>query len=188
MKKIREEFEKFVKISDKDWNIFSSRLVKINFAKKKALLKVGETEKYLSFIEKGIVRYFIPKIENDLTFDFAFENEFISGYDSFLQQKPSIYQIETLTETILWRLTYSDLQEIYRESGMGNTIGRYAAEGLYLKKTNREKSLLNDTAEVRYLKLLKEQSKLIKYIPLKYIASYIGVTPQALSRIRRRIS
>jgi CRP-like cAMP-binding protein len=188
MNTIRAQFEKFVTISDEQWNIFYSRLEKIKFPKKKILLKEGEVEKYLSFIEKGIVRYFIPGIENDVTFDFGFENEFISGYDSFLKQEPSIYQVETLTETILWRLTYSDLQDIYKESGIGNLIGRYAAEGLYLKKTKREKSLLSETAEERYLNLLKEQSKLLKYIPLKYIASYIGVTPQALSRIRRRIS
>ncbi|HEY0749771.1 MAG TPA: hypothetical protein VGD26_01370 [Chitinophagaceae bacterium] len=67
-------------------------------------------------------------------------------------------------------------------------IGRKASEDLFLKKSKRELSLLNDTAEERYLKLFSEQLHLIKQIPLKYIASYIGITPQALSRIRKRIS
>jgi hypothetical protein len=85
-------------------------------------------------------------------------------------------------------VSYNDLQEIYRETEVGNLIGRQAGEDLFLKKSKRELSLLDDTAEQRYLNLFTEQPHLIKQIPLKYIASYIGITPQALSRIRGRIS
>lgn len=67
-------------------------------------------------------------------------------------------------------------------------IGRVAAEILYMEKSKRELSLLSMTAEQRYLNLFSEQQELIRLIPLKYIASYIGITPQALSRIRRRIT
>ena len=67
-------------------------------------------------------------------------------------------------------------------------IGRRASEELFLKKSKRELSLLRDSAEERYLNLFEERPELLREIPLKYIASYIGVTPQALSRIRRRIS
>jgi CRP-like cAMP-binding protein len=104
-----------------------------------------------------------------------------------LTQTPSTYNIETLTETVLWRLTFNDLQVIYNETELGNIIGRQAGEELFLKKQKRELSLLNLTAEQRYLNLFSEQPKLIQKIPLKYIASYIGITPQALSRIRSRI-
>ena len=149
---------------------------------------MGQVEKYLSFIEKGIVRFYIPKEDNDLTFVFGFENSFISAYDSFLTQTPSTYHIEALSGTILWRLTYNDLQEIYTKTEIGNTVGWYASEDLFLRKSKRELSLLNNTAEERYLNLFREQPHLIQNIPLKYIASYIGITPQALSRIRRRIS
>ncbi len=188
MKQIREYFERTVQLTDKDWQLFSSKLVSREFTKRTIILKTGQTENYLSFVEKGIIRFFIPKEENDLTFDFVFDNGFLSAYESFLTQTPSTYQIETLTETILWSITYHDLQDIYRESEIGNTIGRLASEDLFLKKSKREFSLLSDTAEERYLKLFEEQLHLIKQIPLKYIASYIGITPQALSRIRKRIS
>ena len=126
-------------------------------------------------------------MENDLTFTFAFNNSFVSAYDSFLTRKPSTYHIETLTKTTLWRLKYTDLQTIYRETGIGNLIGRYASEELFIKKSKRELSFLNETAGQRYQNLFIEQPHLIQHIPLKYIASYIGVTPQALSRIRKRI-
>lgn len=187
MEQIRTYFEKNVNLSDKDWLTFSSKLKREEYPKKALILKEGHTEKYLSFIEKGIVRFYIPKDENELTFTFAFDNGFVSAYDSFLTQTPSTYNVETLSQTVLWRLTYADLQEIYMKTEIGNTIGRYASEDLFLRKSKRELSLLNDTAEQRYLKLFTEQPHLIRQIPLKYIASYIGITPQALSRIRKRI-
>ncbi len=175
------------KLTDADWMVFSSKLTREEFSKKETLLKCGQTEDYLSFIEKGMIRFYIPKEENDLTFGFAFDKEFISAYDSFLTRMPSTYHVETLVETTLWRLTYDDLQVIYHETEIGNTIGRYASEKLFLKKSKRELALLNDTAEQRYLKLFTERPNLIRQVPLKYIASYIGITPQALSRIRKRI-
>lgn len=188
MEQIRIYLEKISKQSDKDWQIFSSRLTRKEFPKKTSILRTGKTENYLSFVEKGIVRFFIPKEENDLTFSFVFANNFVSAYDSFLSQSASTYDVEALTDCILWRLTYNDLQQIYRETEVGNFIGRQASEDLFLKKSKRELSLLNETAEERYLNLFTEQPELIKQIPLKYIASYIGITPQALSRIRNRIS
>ena len=188
MEQIRTLFQKIVAIPDKEWELFSSKLTATQFPKKTLLLKKGQTERYLSFIERGIIRLFIPKEENDLTFGFAFAGTFMSAYDSFLTQTPSTYQIETLSDTVLWRISYSDLQTIYKETHAGNIIGRFASEDLFLKKCKRELSLLTNTAEQRYLSLFIERPDIIKQIPLKYIASYIGVTPQALSRIRRRIS
>jgi len=188
MHSIKTYFEQLVDISDKDWLLFSSKLKRNSYKKKTTLLKLGAIENQLSFIEKGSLRLFIPKEENDVTFGFSFKNQFISAYDSFLTQTPCGYQIETLTETTLWSITHTDLQDIYKQTDIGNTIGRITAEQLFLIKSQREKSLLNETAEKRYLNLFTERPQLLKEIPLKYIASYIGVTPQALSRIRKRIS
>ncbi|UXP33025.1 Crp/Fnr family transcriptional regulator [Reichenbachiella agarivorans] len=190
MEQIRQYFERTIqqKISEKEWMLFSSKLSFEEFPKRHIILRAGQTENHLSFVETGIVRYFIPKLENNLTFTFVFDNNFMSAYDSFITRTPSPYQIETLTKATLWRITFDDLQTIYEETEVGNLIGRKASEDLYLKKSKRELSLLNETAEQRYQNLFLEQPHLIQYIPLKYIASYIGVTPQALSRIRRRIT
>lgn len=105
-----------------------------------------------------------------------------------MTQTPTEYQIETLTETILWQISNKDLQEVYKSTINGNVIGRKMAEKMYLIKSKRELSLLSKTAEERYLDLFSDRPILLKEIPLKYVASYIGVTPQALSRIRKRIT
>ncbi len=190
MYKFRDYIEKITPISDNDWQLFSSKLTKKVFTKKSILLDVGHIENHISFIEKGIVRFLIPKedIEKEITFGFCFTNEFVSAYDSFLTRMGSTYQIEALTNTTIWSISYNDLQEVYQKTQIGNIIGRLSTERLFLIKSKREQSLLNESAKQRYLNLFTERPHLIQKIPLKYIASYIGVTPQALSRIRKQIS
>ena len=188
MEKVKEFLNAINPIDEKDWAFFSSRMELHDYNKKTILVELGKVENYINYVEEGIIRYYIPKDENDVTFGFSFKNEIASAYDSFLTQKPCDYQVETLTDTKLWRISYSNLTEIYNETSVGRKIGQQMAEGLFVKSVKRELSLLNNTAEERYLNLFTERPKLIKKIPLKYIASYIGITPQALSRIRNQIS
>ncbi len=188
MEQIISYLKQFKDIQKEEIDFFISKMEVVHFPKKTIILPIGKTEKYLSFIEKGIVRFYIPKEENDITFVFAFEGWFMSAYESFIQNKPSEYSVETLADTTLWRISKEDLEEIYEQTDIGNKIGRDASEQLFLIKSKRELSLLKETAEERYLNLLNSNPRLIQQIPLKYLASYIGITPQALSRIRKRIS
>lgn len=188
MERIRQIFKTLVDLSDADWENFASRLSCRDYSKKSIILPKGKTERHLSFIEKGILRFNIPKPDFDFTFGFAFENSFVSAYDSFLQQSPCMYNVEAITDTVLWRITYTDLNQIYSETLLGDRIGRKVAENLYRRKMKRELSLLQDDATKRYLDLLEEQPELVRQIPLKYLASYIGIRPQSLSRIRKSIS
>ncbi|MFD1293964.1 Crp/Fnr family transcriptional regulator [Lutibacter holmesii] len=190
MLQIKEYLEQIATISDADWEFFTSRLHRRVIPKKEVFLEINMVENHISFIESGVVRLFIPKEnpEKEITFGFSFKDQFISAYDSFLTRKPSLYQLQALTDTTLLSITYNDLQEVYKTTQIGNLIGRLTAERLFLIKSKREQNLLNLTAEERYMKLFKERPELLKVIPLKYISSYIGVTAQALSRIRKRIS
>ena len=189
MKQIKEYLDQIATISKFDWDFFNSKLQRRVFEKKTIFLKLNEIENHISFIESGVVRLFIPNEDpyKETTFGFSFENQFISAYDSFLTQRPSAYQLQALTETTIVSITYADLQEVYKTTQIGNLIGRLTAERLFLIKSKREQNLLNLSAEERYLRLFKERPELLQIIPLKYISSYIGVTAQALSRIRKRI-
>ncbi|RYE26178.1 MAG: Crp/Fnr family transcriptional regulator [Sphingobacteriales bacterium] len=171
-----------------DWDVFAEKMEQIDIAKNGLLLKAGQVENYLYFIEYGLLRFYFEKEEKEITFDFAFEGNFTSAYTSFLTRQPNTYNIQALVKTSIWRISYNHLQEIYNTTPNGQMVGRIAAEQLFIRKNKREASLLTETAEERYLNLLKEQPQLIQEIPLKYLSSYIGITPQALSRIRKRIS
>ena len=189
MQQIKAYLDQIATISNSDWDFFTSKLQRRIISKREIFLKLNEIENHISFIESGVVRLFIPKEdpEKEITFGFSFKDQFISAYDSFLTQKPSAYQLQALTETTILSITYSDLQAVYKTTQIGNLIGRLTAERLFLLKSKREQNLLNLTAEERYKKLFKERPELLKVIPLKYISSYIGVTAQALSRIRKRL-
>ena len=189
MHQIKLYLDKIASISSLDWNFFISKLHRRIITKKSVFIKVNQIENHISFIESGIVRLFIPKDnpEKEITFGFSFKNQFVSAYDSFLTQSPSNYQLQALTETAMLSISYEDLQSVYKSTQIGNLIGRLTAEDLFLIKSKREQDLLNLNAEQRYLKLFKERPELLKSVPLKYISSYIGVTAQALSRIRKRL-
>ncbi|MEJ1221836.1 Crp/Fnr family transcriptional regulator [Sediminicola sp. 1XM1-17] len=189
MQQIKAYLDQIATISNEDWDFFISKLQRREIAKKSVFLKVNEIENHISFIESGVVRLYIPKDNPDkeITFGFSFKDQFISAYDSFLTQTPSAYQLQALTDTALWSITYDDLQLVYKTTQIGNLIGRLTAERLFLIKSKREQNLLNLSAEERYVNLFKERPELLKVIPLKYISSYIGVTSQALSRIRKRL-
>jgi CRP-like cAMP-binding protein len=189
LEQIKTYIDQIATISKLDWDFFKSKLQRRIIPKKTIFLKINKIENHISFIESGVVRLFLPKEnpEKEITFGFSFKNQFVSAYDSFLTQKPSLYQLQALTETSILSISYKDLQEVYQTTQIGNLIGRLTAERLFLIKSKREQNLLNLTAEERYLNLFKERPELIKVIPLKYISSYIGVTAQALSRIRKRL-
>jgi CRP-like cAMP-binding protein len=189
LQQIKAYLDQIATITEMDWDFFTSKLQRRVIKKKDVFLKLHEVENHISFIESGVVRLYIPKVNPDkeITFGFSFKDQFISAYDSFLTQTPSAYELQALTETTILSITYNDLQDVYKQTQIGNLIGRLTAERLFLIKSKREQNLLNLTAEERYLKLFKERPELLKVIPLKYISSYIGVTAQALSRIRKRL-
>ncbi|HVN58294.1 MAG TPA: Crp/Fnr family transcriptional regulator [Bacteroidales bacterium] len=188
MENVRHILNRIHPINDEEWDYFKGKFFKRSFPGKTIIIQSGQVESSLYFIEEGVLRAWFEKDDTEKTFDFAFENNFYSAYSSFLTRTPCSYNIESITGMIIWEISYNDLQDIYKNTSVGNIFGKAAAEELFLSKCKKEFSLLFKSAQQRYRDLFDEEPRLIREIPLKYIASYIGITPQALSRIRRRIS
>ncbi|MBS1497126.1 MAG: cyclic nucleotide-binding domain-containing protein [Bacteroidetes bacterium] len=175
-------------VDDESWSRLEPQIKQQHFKRNDFLLKQGEVEKKIYFIESGIIRYFIQRGEDkEATFAIIFENQLAGAYDSFLQQLPSEYFVQAIKPTVTWSFPIEVLQRLYMEVPIANTIGRITCEELFLIKAKRELSMYKYLPQERYLNLFSEKPRHIKEIPLKYLASYIGVTPQALSRIRKRI-
>ena len=179
---------KNIPISDENWDIFASRNIRKEYKKKEIILKEGDIDHYLTVVEEGAARLFFINQNKEITTRFVFKHQYLTSYDSFLQRSPSKCNVEALTDMVLWQIHYDDLQEVYRTSPVGNLLGRLTVESIYVEKLKKEFSYLSESAEERYLKLMKEHPDLFQMIPLKHIATYMAITPQALSRIRRRIS
>ncbi|SHG16772.1 cAMP-binding domain of CRP or a regulatory subunit of cAMP-dependent protein kinases [Fodinibius roseus] len=169
-------------------DFFTNQFLDKSFEKDQIITNFDEIENNLYFLKKGIVRFIVLKGTEEKTLDFAFEGEFFSAYSSFLTRQPSRSAIISLTNVECGAISYDQLQKVYAETDNGEKIGRIAAENLFIKKTKREMDLLTLDPDEKYQKLLKKYPHLVKHIPLKYLASYLGMTPETLSRVRSRIS
>lgn len=187
MEAVREYFKNEEAFNQTLWEAVSARLKKQIIPKKQTIVELGSVENYIWFIESGDARFVIPGFEDDMTFGFAFSNEFFSAYDSFITKEPCAYQINAISECVVYKIHRDDLEELYNTFPTAAAIGRQMAEESFIRKKKREMAFLTQSAEERYLELFQSKPTIIKTMPLKYVASFIGVTPQALSRIRARI-
>lgn len=158
------------------------------FKKGEHLLTAGEICRYLIFIESGLVRYYITKDGEDQTNYFNKEGEFVCVYTSFLPQSPSGISIQALEDCVAWLISFDGIQQFYKEVEYGERFGRLAIEAVYLNAIAQIASLYTDTPEIRYKNFLRNYPAIAQRIPQYYIASYVGVKPQSLSRIRKRLA
>lgn len=186
-----ELFKRIANTSDEDLDFMISLLERVEFKKNDILLQQGEVERYLYFLSEGILRCFITKEREgkikETTFNFVFAGSLYSSYHSFVTREPCKFSTQCLTDAELYRVSYENVQRIYKETESGERVGRISAEHLFMIKYRREISLLTETVDERYLYLVENYPHFLQKIPLKYLASYIGVTPQALSNIRKRV-
>jgi CRP-like cAMP-binding protein len=173
---------------EKELESFLSKLTIRHFSANETIISNGQIENYMSFINYGMVRYFVVAKDKEITIDFAFKDCFYCAYDSFYNRAKSEIYIEALTDCQLYSISYEDLQHLYNTCEITKKLGRLATEYLLSKKVRREINLLTKTPQERYEELLREQPKYILQIPLKFIAAYLGVVPETLSRIRKRIT
>ncbi|WP_268848357.1 Crp/Fnr family transcriptional regulator [Flavobacterium aestivum] len=173
---------------ENDLTAFLSCIKTRKFSANEIILFNGQLESYLSFIDTGVLRYYVVANDKEITFDFAFKNSFYCAYDSFYNRTQTSIYIQAITDCQLYSISYESLERLYKECENAKKLGRIATEFLLAKKVKRELDLLTKSPQERYENLLQEHPKYIQQIPLKYLASYIGVVPETLSRIRKRIS
>jgi CRP-like cAMP-binding protein len=141
----------------------------------------------IAFILKGGFRFFYNKNDSEVTCLLAFENGLIGSFESNILKLPCTQTIQAIEESELFIIDYKDLEGLYDKSPKFERVGRLILEYYLAFLQQRITSYLLDTPEERYMRLIHETPNLLNRVPLQYIASYIGVTPVSLSRIRKRI-
>lgn len=185
-----EMFKSFLQqhlvVSDKDWKMISDRVQVETCKKNTVLTSLGQVEDKLYFLMDGVFRLYHEGENKDITLNFAFPKTLISSYTSFLTAAKSEFILQALTPCKYLYITRSSLEELYSLTSCGHELGRVLTEATFLYLSKRETAFLLKSPTQRYLDLFNEQPQLIQEIPQKYLASYIGITPQALSRIRAK--
>jgi CRP-like cAMP-binding protein len=184
---IKEMFDPYFEAPLEIWESFASFLKQNSYKKNEVIKEVNKTEKYLNIIVQGSAGIFLWKENSTVCLDLCFENEFFGDYMSFLTQQPSELFTQAIEPTEMLSISYSDLNELYESSQIGTHIGRSAAESLFIHKQTQQIDLLMLTAEERYIKLLERQPEIVQRTPQKHLASYLGITPESFSRIRKKI-
>lgn len=153
---------------------------------KTVLLSEGEISKKMFYVEKGCLRVWFNSNGKEITFQFFFEGQMVSSFESFWTGQPSLYNIETIEDSIIHTIKRSDFQEVLdsnpsTKKDFENYI--YKRLGNYVKLFL---SRIADKPEQRYKELLKTNPEILQRIPQHYIASYLGISAVSLSRIRNR--
>lgn len=185
---ITQSLRTLVDFTDEELFLFMQRLKPLSLKKHSFYLKEGQVCKSMVIVYKGGLRYFSRNEKGEYTIGFAFEGEWLGDYESFLLQTPSADFIESLEDSELFTLSYADMQALYQQSQRFERFGRLIAESLFVKVSKSKRNLMIQSAEDRYLELLTAQPHIFERLPQHLIASYLGIQPQSLSRIRARLS
>ena len=178
----------YIPFSPADEAIAQQLFHRKEYKKGEHLLTSGDICRYLIFIESGLVRYYTTKDGEEQTNYFNKEGDFVCYYTSFLPQKPSDVNIQALEHCVVWQISFDGLQQFYKEVQYGERFGRLGIEAVFVNVSAQVGSIYTDTPETRYKNFLSAYSAIAQRIPQYYIASYVGVKPQSLSRIRKRLS
>lgn len=183
----KKTFDHFFNAPIQIWQSFAQNGQVIETAKNEVIKKYGEREKYFYFILKGSGGIMLFQNNNHLCIDLCYGGDFFGDYFSFITNQPTDLEVICFEPSTLFRIDKQKF-ELLAKTEYGRIICQIAAESLYIHKQTQQLELLSKTAEQRYLEMFEKQPSIIQRTPNKYIASYLGITPESLSRIRKRIS
>jgi CRP-like cAMP-binding protein len=175
-------------VSDDVLTLFCSKLTERQIPKKEFFVRQGETCRHIAFINEGLMRLFYDVEGEEHVRQFHFEKSFCSEYQSFLTEKPAKMSLQALEDTSLLLISHHDMYSLFAQSKEFERLGRILAEQAFIFVSERFASMHLESPETRYERLVQERPKVMQRVPQYMIASYLGITPQALSRIRKRLA
>lgn len=183
---IQAYINQLVAFTESEWAAFEACLHERKLDKKQFLLKEGQHCDFVAFVLEGAFRFHnvIDGEENEI--GFFFPGDFVSNYRSFLTDTPSEHNIVALKDAVVLMLPKKELFALYDTYKPAERLGRLIAENLFLDVVRRLDSFQYATPEARYQALVNRNSKLLQEIPQYMLASYLGIKPETLSRIRGR--
>lgn len=174
-------------LTDKLAAYLATNLKTRNLKKKEFLLKQGHVSRDICFIDQGLLRCFYLIEDKEVCAWFMKEGDVVISVESFFYQTKSYQSIQALNDSLLYYITYDELQYCFRNFPEFNIIGRVLTERYYALSEQRLYSLRMQRAPDRYNYLMKYHSELIQRVPSKYLASYLGIAEVTLSNIKGQL-
>ncbi len=187
MDNLRKFIENYTSLPADEWNVISECFEKRIIKKDEIVLAEGSICRHLYFVESGLLRFYINKDGDDITKFFTEAPYFFTSQASFNAQKPATENIQAIEQSIVWQITYNQTNELFSLKSWSDFARKITQEVQFFTEEILE-DLQTETAEFRYERMLKNNPNLLQRIPLKYLASYFGIAPQSLSRIRKKLA
>lgn len=178
----------FISFTDDEKRVIESYFTVRQVPKKFTLIRSNQIARELYYVNKGLLRLYYTKDANDITAFIFRENLFASCYDSFLRRAVGNQSLDTLEESELLVISYDDLQALYKAVPKMETVTRKIAEQRFINAQHILSSYILDSPEERWKKFEATNGDLLLRVPHHMIASFLGITPVSLSRIRKRLS
>jgi len=185
--KLKEFLLNIYHFSDEDLDMALGCFYQENFKKGDYFLNAGKICNKISFVESGLFRLFYQVDGEEKIMLFFAENEFMTDYFGFLTQSPSIRPIQALEDSIVYSIERKQLNLLFDKSKSWERVGRKLAESAYVTSVLKANRLLHDDYDTRLKTFIEESPTLIQRVPQYMIASYLNMTPETLSRVKKRI-
>lgn len=186
MKRIYFNIQKtFTTTTEEQKAIQKAAIIK-RFNKNEFFLREGEVCNSIGFIEKGSMRLYYDSPDKEACNDFFFENSVVGSFASFFSETPSIVNIVAIEESEIILFEKQQIGKLIQEYPALKRLSEFIIHEQFIRAEKREESLLKFSPEVRFKNLLEEHPKIFKRIPLHYVASYLNITPETLSRYRTK--
>ena len=187
--KLLSYFDNYLPLDDKEKEELTNRVIEKNIKRKQFILQEGDVCRHYSFVVSGCFKmYGIDTSGKEHNIQFACENEWISDISSFHSEKATVFFIEAIEASKILQLEKSNLIYLYTHHPKFNRTFRVIIEDKFVELQNRILQKISSTAEERYLSFLDQYPLLSNRLPNTQIASYLGITPEFLSKIRNHIS
>ena len=183
---LKKFISRFVTLSDDELDEITDKFKRKVIKKNDFVLRQGDTCKDFVFVDKGCLRLYYVKDGIEVSVWFAFQPSSAIEIYSFISEKPSNYFLQAIEDSEVLSLPKTELKKIYQSHPKMQEMMRNFWEAVLLDLISRFTALETDTAEKRYMDLLNNTDYL-GTLPQKYLASFIGVTPTSLSRIRKKL-
>jgi CRP-like cAMP-binding protein len=186
----RKQVEPFVVFTDEEWALFAAHLYYKEVKKKECWVTTMHTCKEVGYILSGSFRFFFVRDGVEVSNYFCFTGELISSYGSFLKQQPGPVNLQAMEDAMLICFSHNSLQALLQDERIAFKMERYGrkvAEYLICCFEERLTAFMTQSPEQRYMDLVTRNADLLQRIPQHYVANYLGITPESLSRIRKRL-
>lgn len=187
-----ESFNKYLKqfphYSPKVFEDIRPHLSVMNIDAGEYFLRHGKTSRNIAFIKKGLLRLFYLNDGKEVTNCFCKENTITTSYSSLITQQESDMAIQAIEPSQLIVFSYDTLQKMYEQDLFWQQLGRLAAENEFITTECHNRFLRDLTATDRYKQILENDSELLQRVPLNYLANYLQIVPETLSRIRNKLA